>query len=418
MIVVDDGHDIEQLNKALDETLDNSSDRPTMIIANTIKGEGVSFLEDADGWHGKAVDDDQLRQALDELGEVDRSLRGLLPARSSQENSPGNGLASISSNAETKDTDRQQYAIGSEIATRDAYGNALKRLARSHPELIALDGEVSNSTRSQKLQEDSPEQFLEMYIAEQNMVGMATGLALRGRIPFVSSFAAFLTRAFDQIRMAVYSEANVKFVGSHCGVSIGQDGPSQMGLEDIAMFRTLHDSVVLYPCDAVSTERLMDQLIEHRGISYLRTTRGKTPVIYRATDPFRIGGSQVLRASDSDAVTLIGAGITLHAALSAAEQLAEQGIQARVIDLYSIKPLDVPTLTAAARQTSRLVVVEDHFVAGGICEAIRSSLWDGDVSILSLAVTKRPRSGSPEQLLKQQEIDAEAICRAAKAMCG
>jgi transketolase len=407
-VVIDDGHDLLQIDQAFRSLEQAEGDeRPVMLLANTIKGKGISFLEDENGWHGKSLDDEQLRQGLAELGEVDRSTRGSINVREAARSyhpparkQAGDLLAS------------DAYALGEEVATRDAYGKALKRLAPGDRRLIALDGEVCNSTRSKTLRDASPEQFLEMFIAEQNMVGMAVGLALRGRLPFVSTFAAFLTRAFDQIRMAVYSNANVKFVGSHCGVSIGQDGPSQMGLEDIAMFRSLDHSIIFYPADAVSTERMVEQLLEYEGIGYLRTTRGKTPVIYRPEEEFPIGGSKTLRTSDHDELTLVAAGVTLHAALTASERLAEQGILARVIDVYSVKPLDVATLRRAARETTILLVVEDHFEAGGIGEAVRSGLWNQPATICSLAVTKRPRSGSSSQLMQQQGIDAESIVQA------
>lgn len=397
-VVVNDGHSCAQVHDAYRQAA-AFENQPTLIIAKTIKGKGVAFLEDADGWHGKAVDDEKLEQALADIGEVDTSLRGEI-CKPQQSSLPVPERMPISAS---------HYDLGDKVATRTAYGNALARLGDKFPELVALDGEVSNSTRAEFFKEKFPERFFEMFIAEQNMVGTALGMALRGKMPFVSTFAAFMTRAFDQIRMCRYSEPNLKFVGSHAGVEIGQDGPSQMALEDLAMFRGILDSVVLYPCDAVSTEKCVELMADHTGISYLRTTRGNTPVIYDNDETFTIGGSKVLRQSHDDQVTLIAAGITLHEALKAYEQLKEEGILARVIDLYSIKPLDVATLREAAHATHLLVTVEDHFAAGGIGEAVAGALSAEPVRICSLCVHRRPRSGETEQLLDLQGISAAKI---------
>jgi transketolase len=310
------------------------SGQPVMIIAKTIKGKGVSFLEDRNGWHGKVLDKDQLDQALKELGPVDTSVRGQISKPKDckpREQPPGeSGILN--------------YPPGKAVATRTAYGNALKRIYPKYPGIVSLDGEVSNSTMAATFKEAYPDRFFEMYIAEQNMAGAALGFARRGKIPFVSTFSAFMSRAFDQIRMSPYSDANIKFVGSHAGVSIGEDGPSQMGLEDIAAFRTILNSVVLYPSDAVSTERLVEAAAEHDGIVYIRTTRMGTPILYTPQDKFRIGGSKIVKRSDSDRVTVIGAGVTLFEALGAYEALKKEGILIRVIDLYSIKPIDIQTL--------------------------------------------------------------------------
>lgn len=407
--VLEDGHDLEAILAAYQKASE-STGQPVMLIAGTVKGKGVSFLEDAEGWHGKALEDEQLQQALNELGSVDESLRGeLLKPQASHAHPSG-----ASSKRDAASSTKLSYRLGEEVATRQAYGNALKRLGEKFPQLVALDGEVSNSTGAATFQEEYPDRFFEMYVAEQNMVGVATGLALRGKAPFVSTFAAFMTRAFDQIRMSIYSEANVKFVGSHCGVSIGQDGPSQMGLEDIAMFRTIRDSMVLYPCDAVSTERLVEALLEHEGVGYLRTTRGATPVIYDNDETFTIGGSHTLRRSDRDEATIVAAGVTLHEALEAHKQLEQESVLVRVIDLYSVKPLDAATLRQAATETGFLLTVEDHFPEGGLGEAVRSSLADTPIPIHSLAVRKRPRSGSPERLREQQGIDARSIAARVK----
>lgn len=397
-IVVDDGHNQDQVLVAL-EAATRGEDRPVMIIARTMKGKGVSFLEDATGWHGKALDDEKLAQALEELGEIDEAVRGELTPPDDQHPQLD----------KPQHVSEPSYELGKEVATRQAYGNALQRLASRYPLLVALDGEVSNSTGAQTFGDDYPDRFFEMFIAEQNMVGTAQGLALRGKLPFVSTFAAFFSRAFDQIRMSRYSDSNLKFVGSHAGVSIGEDGPSQMGLEDIAMFRTILDSVVLYPSDAMSTERLVEEMAQHHGIAYLRTTRGATPVIYEADEAFPIGGCKVLRESEMDKATIIAAGITLHESLKAYDQLLEEGLPVRVIDLYSVKPIDADTLREATESTRLVLTVEDHYLAGGIGEAVRSALEAIPTAVRSLAVTKRPMSGTPEELLDHQGISAAAI---------
>jgi transketolase len=300
------------------------------------------------------------------------------------------------------------------VATRMAYGNALKRIYPQFPQIVSLDGEVSNSTMAEIFKEADPERFFEMYIAEQNMVGAALGLATRGKIPFVSTFAAFLSRAFDQIRMSQYSDANLKFVGSHAGVSIGEDGPSQMGLEDLAMFRTVLNSVVLYPCDAVATEKLVEAMARHRGIAYIRTTRRATPILYGPEEEFVIGGAKVLRQSDKDRATVVAAGITVFAALKAHEELQQEGILLRVIDLYSIKPLDAATLKEAARRTRAIITVEDHYAEGGLGEAVRTAL--NGVPVYSLAVRRKPKSGKPEELLDYEEISVSAIIKQVKEL--
>lgn len=406
-ILIEDGHDHQQVLDAYDQAVD-SDGRPVMLIARTIKGQGVSFLADANGRHGKALDDDELQKALKELGKVDRSRRGSIAAPEA----PTNATAGKSGAEKGRSGEELPYKIGEAVATRAAYGSALKRVAAHHANLIALDGEVSNSTHAEELREDRPERFFEMFIAEQNMVGAATGLALRGKIPFVSTFAAFYTRAFDQIRMSRHSDATIKFVGSHAGVSIGEDGPSQMGLEDLAMFRSVPDSVVFYPSDAVSTERLVEAMAHHPGVAYLRTTRGKTPVLYRSDEPFPIGGAKVLRTSPRDRVTVVAAGITLHEALKAYDQLREEEIPVRVVDLYSVKPLCKATLKAAARETGRIITVEDHYAAGGIGEAVCQSLSSERVIIRTLAVSQRPRSGDPDTLLDAVGISARRIVQA------
>ncbi len=403
--IVIDGHSMTEILGAYEKAF-STEGRPVMIIARTVKGKGVSFIEDENGWHGRALKKEELGRALEELGQVDTSIRGEIrrPDDLQPEKQEPRKLAEIS------------YTAESPVATRRAYGNALARIFPRFQDMVVLDAEVSNSTFSEIFKEKYPDRFFEMFIAEQNMVGAALGLSRRGKIPFVSTFAAFLTRAFDQIRMAQYSDANIKFCGSHAGVSIGEDGSSQMGLEDIAMFRALLGSVVLYPSDAVSTEKLVEDAARRQGIVYIRTTRGSTPVIYERDEKFPVGGSKVLRESDEDTVAVIGAGITLHEALAAYEELKSQGIFIRVIDLYSIKPLDRKTLKQAAKVTKAMITVEDHFAEGGIGEAVRSEMADVDIPIHSLAVRKMPKSGKPNELLDYEEISKDAIVRKAREL--
>ena len=416
-IVLDDGHDLSEVCNAYAQAT-TPGERPVMIVARTLKGKGVDFLEDEEGFHGKPVEAERMPEALDEVG------RATSPSSTSAGQSrplPAHMARPEQSRLPPQHAERAEpidYDLEEQGATRDAYGSALCRLAMQYPHLVALDGEVCNSTRAQKFRDAFPDRFYEMFIAEQNMVGAAIGMGLRGSLPYVSTFAAFLTRAFDQIRMAPYSQANVKFVGSHCGVSVGKDGPSQMGLEDIAMFRTLRDSVVLYPCDAVSTEALVEAMAEHPGVCYLRTTRGKTPVIYDNHEKFPIGGSKTLRRTADDRVTLIAAGITLHQALEAANQLRELDIAARVIDLYSIQPIDQPTLQQAAEETGLLFTIEDHCPAGGLGEAVLSSLTQPVAEVHCLAVRQQPLSGSPEKQLQAQGLTAaEIVTTVSQVLC-
>jgi len=380
--------------------------RPVMIIARTIKGKGVSFVEDKNGWHGKALNKEELKQALTELGDVDKSVKGEIAA-------PENLRPPAE---QSQPSQKILYLADKPVATRKAYGNALARLFPKFPYMVVLDGEVSNSTYSDVFKEKHPERFFEMYIAEQNMVGAALGLSRRGKVPFVSTFAAFMTRAFDQIRMGQYSDANIKFCGSHAGVSIGEDGPSQMGLEDIAMFRTILGGVVLYPSDAVSTEKLVEEAAKKKGIVYIRTTRKETPIIYKTNEEFPIGGSKVVRQSDKDTITVVAAGITLHEALAAFEELKKEGVFIRVIDLYSIKPADKETLRKAANVTQAFITVEDHFAEGGIGETVRSLMADVDVPVHSLCVKKMPKSGMPGELLDYEEISKGAIIKKVKEL--
>ncbi len=393
-----DGHSFDEILPAYEKALE-AGDKPVMIIARTLKGKGVSLVEDENGWHGKPLPEEDYKQAVQELGEVDKSVRGMIPRP--EERKPEKKAA--------EQTGPLTYSSEDKIATRKAFGYALTRIYPRYPELVSLDAEVSNSTGAQIFKEAYPDSFFEMFIAEQAMVGAALGLALRGKLVFVSTFAAFLSRAYDQIRMSQYSDANLKLVGSHAGVSIGEDGPSQMGLEDIAMFRAILDSVVLYPADAVAMERIVEEAAGHRGIVYIRATRAAVPVIYSPDERFPVGGSHVLRQSDKDQVTVVTAGITIFEALKAYDELHEVGVFIRIIDLYSIKPLDRETLLKAAGSTRSILTVEDHYIEGGLGEAVKSALSDKAVPVYSLAVNKRPKSGKPAELLDYEDISARAI---------
>ena len=400
--IVVDGHSLTEVLAAYAEA--SASNKPVMIIAKTVKGKGVALVEDREGWHGKALSREQFKTAVLELGDVDTSLRGdiAIPEATSVNPQPRQAGSPA------------HYDLGDMVATRQAYGRALVRLARHFPEMVVLDAEVSNSSYTELFKDAHPERFFEMYIGEQNMVGTALGLALRGKIPFISTFAAFFTRAYDQIRMAAYSGGNIKFAGTHAGVSIGEDGPSQMGLEDIAMFRAVNSAVVLYPSDAVSCEKLVELATEHTGMVYIRLSRPATAVIYASDEDFTIGGSKLLKSSEADVATIVSAGVTLHEALAAYEELRQEDVFVRVIDIYSIKPLDTHTLKQAARETGVFITVEDHVVAGGLGEAVRTALAGENVRIHSLAVEKTPRSGKPEVLLDYEGISAAAIVRAVK----
>ncbi len=405
--IVIDGHHLPQILTAYKQALE-ARNKPVMIIARTIKGKGVSFIEDKNGWHGKPLKKDELARALEELGPVDKTIRGQI-AKPERRRPAVRAEQMVRPPAYTGDRP---------VSTRHAYGSALVRISPRFPHMVVLDAEVSNSTFSELFKEVHPEQFFEMFIAEQNMVGTALGLSLRGKVPFVSTFAAFLTRAFDQIRMCQYSRANIKFCGSHAGVSIGEDGSSQMGLEDLAMFRTLLDSVVLYPSDAVSTEKLVEAMAEHKGIAYLRTTRKDLPILYRNDEVFRIGGSKTLKSSRKDAATIVAAGITVHEALKAYEELKASGIMVRVIDLYSVKPVDASTLRQAASETGAIITVEDHFAEGGIGDAVKSAIAEHPAPVYSLAVRKMPKSGKPEELMEFEELSKNAIVKKVKEIAG
>jgi transketolase len=394
-----DGHDVDAIDGAYARALE--AGRPAAIFARTKKGAGVAAVEDQENAHGKPLGDAE--EAVQELG-------GERPVRIAVQSPP----EAHSFEIPRQDVERPAYEVGEKVATRGAYGDALAWLGAVDERVVALDGEVGNSTYAERFAAKHPERFFEMYIAEQQLVAAAVGLQVRGWKPFASSFGAFLSRAYDFVRMAAISDADLKLCGSHVGVSIGEDGPSQMALEDIAAFRAVLDSVVLYPSDANQTVQLLDAMREHRGISYLRTTRGATPVLYEPGEAFTIGGSRILRSSDEDAITLIGAGITLHECLTAADELAGRGITARVIDLYSVKPVDAETLLTAAAETQALVTVEDHWPEGGIGETVAGVLAEAGAStrLVRLAVSGRPGSGPPASLLSAAGIDAAAIVTA------
>lgn len=406
--VIVDGHNFTEINKAYKKAL-QVKDTPIMIIAKTYKGEGISFLEDKNNWHGKALDNDQLQQALKELGDVDVSIKGKITL-------PKN-LKPAKNKLTKAELDKFLIKpVKKHLATRKAYGNAITKLGTVNSDIVVLDAEMSNSTYSEIFKQAFPERFFEMFIAEQNMVSAAVGLARMGKIPFVSTFGSFFTRAFDQIRMAQYSKANIKLVGSHVGVSIGQDGPSQMGLEDISMFRSIRESVVLYPSDSTSTDKLVEQMAKHEGISYLRITRMETPIIYKKEEKFEIGGSKTIYESDKDRVTVIAAGITVHEAMKAYRQLRKNKINIRLIDLYSIKPLDIKTLEKAAKETKAIITVEDHYQFGGIGEAVKAALVNQSTPTHSLFVDNMPRSGQPLELLAYEKIDSTAIVEKVRSL--
>ena len=400
-----DGHDVEAIDDAFGRAVATTG-VPTVVVARTKKGKGVAAVEDQNGFHGKPLDDPDA--AIAELG----GLRDVHVDVAKPEAKPRPATGSV-------DLRLPRYELGSEVATRKAYGDALAALGAARPDVVALDGEVSNSTFAETFAKAHPERYFEMYIAEQQMVAAAVGLQAVGWRPFASTFAAFLSRAYDFTRMAAVSRANFALVGSHAGVSIGEDGPSQMGLEDIASLRAIHGSTVLHPCDANQTAKLVAAMADRDGISYLRTLRPATPVLYEADDEFEIGGSRVVRSSDSDEVALIGAGITVHEALKAADTLAEEGISARVIDAYSIKPIDADTILAAVEATGgRLVTVEDHWPEGGLGDAVLEAVADTDEPprVVKLAVRELPRSGTPEECIAAAGIDAEHIAVAARRL--
>src|SRR3989344_3896761 len=398
--IIIDGHNFEQIDKAY-TNVQLSAEQPVVILAKTKKGKGVSFIENREGWHGKPLSQDELKTAILEIGPLKKISPSLLQPENLKPKKTKITHQNIS-------LDRSKP-----LATRKAYGLALIHAVQNHPEIVALDGETRNSTYSETFMNAYPERFFEMYIAEQNMIGTAAGLAGRGKIPFVSTFAAFLTRSHDQIRMSQYSCSNIKICGSHAGVSIGEDGSSQMGLEDIAMFTSVLDSVVLYPADATATIKLVDLAAKYQGIVYIRTTRSDTIHLYTAKDSFKIGGSQTLKSSLKDSFSIITGGITLHEALKAYELLKQENIYLRIIDIYSIKPIDIDTLQKAHDETTAIITVEDHYPCGGLGTAVNQALSSlkNRKPIYQLSVTKIPKSGTPDELLRFEEIDKTAIVK-------
>ncbi len=408
--------------------------KPKAIIAKTVKGKGVSFLENKDGWHGKTLKKEELEKALVELGEVDENLRFALhnPQTVILEGSSSTDERPIESHTDTiafpqgdyvfhtvalQDDRALGYKLGELISTREVYGKELAMLGDQNQNIWALDGDVKNSTFSIDFLKAHPKRFIECFIAEQNMVGVALGLQRLGKIPFVSTFASFLTRAADQIRMSRISDANIKFVGSHAGVSIGEDGPSQMGLEDIALFAAIPDSIIFQPADGVSTAKVLPLMASHLGISYLRTLRPKTPVIYDQSEEFTIGGAKVLRSSENDLLTVAASGITVHEALKAYEVLQKENISIRVIDCYSVKPVDKKTLENALQQTKKkiIITVEDHFEHGGLGDLILSAMSETGAQIEKMAVTKISQSGKMDELLDDAGISSKQIVEKVKA---
>lgn len=404
-VVTIDGHDPAAIDAAYAQA-DGERTRPLLIVARTIKGKGVTAVENREGLHGKPIDATTAQQAIEELGGTrQRVYTPLAPPPAAVTADHADPVA------------LPRYEVGSQAATRKAYGAALAALG-ARIDVVALDAEVSNSTYSYLFAEAQPQRFFEMWIAEQQMIAAAVGLSVRGYTTFASTFGAFLTRAYDFIRMAAVSRATIRLAGSHAGVAIGEDGPSQMALEDIAMMRAVYGSTVLYPCDANQTARLVEIMADLPGVSYLRTTRGNTPVIYGPDETFAPGGSKVLRRSDADQVTLIGAGVTVHEALAAADELAAAGIRTRVIDAYSIKPIDGATLQQAAAETGRLVIAEDHWPQGGLGEAVQSVFTDGTARprIAALAVQNLPGSATPAEQLAAAGISAQHIAAAARRL--
>ncbi len=411
-VLIIDGHDVAAIDEAMAQAGNLAGEQPTVILARTLKGRGFSEVEDRENWHGKPLPAEMAERAIIELGgERNLLIRGPVPDQA----------APATSRHTEGEVKLPTYDLGRKVATRKAYGETLAALG-ARRDVVAMDGEVSNSTYADQFAQAYPERYFEMYIAEQALVAAAVGFSVRGYRPFASTFAAFLTRAYDFIRMAAISQANIRLVGSHAGVEIGADGPSQMALEDLAMLRAVQGSTVLYPSDATSTAALVQAMADLDGIVYMRTTRGAYPVLYDATETFGAGGSKVLRESEDDQVTLIGAGVTLHACLAAADQLGDEGISARVIDLYSVKPVDTATLTAAAAATGgRLVLAEDHHPEGGLGSAVIDALTGAgrtELAVAHLAVRELPGSGTSEELLDAAGISAGHIAAAARQLLG
>ncbi|MFD7770009.1 transketolase [Streptomyces sp. NPDC059787] len=402
-----DGHDVDAVDRAYGEAL-STKGQPTAVLARTLKGKGVEAVQDREGLHGKPLP--EAEEAIAELGGP-RDLRIQVEAPSADGAPPA---------GHTGRPDLPRWDKGEEVATRNAFGEALTALGTARGDVVALDGEVGDSTRAEAFAKEHPERYFECYIAEQQMVAAAVGMAARGWTPYAATFAAFLTRAHDFVRMASVSGSGINLVGSHAGVAIGQDGPSQMGLEDLAMMRSVHGSTVLYPCDANQTARLVAAMADLDGIRYLRTSRGASGVIYGPDEEFPVGGSKVLRSSDRDRLTLVAAGVTVPEALAAAEALEGEGIAVRVIDLYSVKPVDRETLRTAAEETGCLMTVEDHHPEGGLGDAVAEAFADGSPvpRLVRLGVRDMPGSASPEEQLHAAGIDAESIAAAGRLLVG
>lgn len=408
-----DGHNFGEILNAF-EKAGLGTRGPQMIIAKTVKGKGVSLVENKEGWHGKALAQEDFEKAVKELGVIDKSVTGEIGKPT------GKNLKSKKISKDGTRFEPASYKIGEEVATRKAYGETLAKLGEINPAIVALDGEVSNSTFSEIFRDKFPDRYFEMFIAEQNMVGVALGMSKRGYIPFASTFATFFTRANDQIRMSAYSRGNIKFVGSHAGVSIGEDGPSQMGLEDFALFRAVFGSVVMCPADAVACCKLTAEAAGHEGIVYMRTNRPATPVIYKGSEQFKIGGSKVVRSTKGDKLTIVACGVTVSEAIKAADLLHRDGVDVRVIDAYSIKPIDEATIIKAASETNNLVMtVEDHYFEGGLGDAVLNVFaQEPKVRVYKLAVTKMPMSGKAADLLNYEGIDAAGIFKKVKELLG
>ena len=402
-----DGHDMEEIVEVLAAV--GLGKQPLAILAKTLKGAGISLIEDKEGWHGKPLSKDEAGKATSEIQPKAKSGSGVpIPAPSE---------LPLPKNETPASYPPTRYKLGDQVATREAYGNALERIGEVDERIVAMDGDTKNSTFAEKFFKKFPNRFTECFIAEQNLVGVATGFGARGKVPFASTFACFFERAADQIRVAGISMANLKMVGSHVGVSIGEDGPSQMALEDLALMRAVAGSVVLYPSDAVCAEKLVEQMALTKGIAFLRTSRPKTPVIYNNDEQFPIGGAKVLKQSGDDKVTVVGAGVTLFEALKAAEALAKEGIGITVIDAYSIKPLGKDVIHAAAKKTNNTVLtVEDHYLEGGLGDAVAGELSVDGIRVHKLAVCELPRSGKAEELMAKYGIDAAAIVKKVKAL--
>ena len=410
-VIAIDGHDLNEIDKAFDTATKNSNGKPHAIIAKTFKGKGISFLENKDNWHGKTLKKDELQKALQELGTVDDNLNFRLK-KPAQTKLPRTAFDEIAV--------EMSFDKNKEYATREVFGEVLVKLGEINKEIYVLDADVKNSTFTETFQKAFPNRFGECYIAEQNMVSVAAGLSRLGKIPFVATFAAFFTRAADQIRMARVSETNIKFVGSHVGVSIGEDGPSQMGLEDISLFGTMPGAVVLQPSDAISTAKLVPHMVAHKGFSYMRTLRSKTTVLYDNAEEFQIGGSKILRQSANDQLTIAATGITVFEAIKAADELKNEGINIRVVDCYSISPIDKDTLTKCIRETKRkvLITVEDHYEHGGMGDFAAAAIEDENGHVIKMAVTKISQSGTKDELLNDAGISAVHIVTMVKEMMG